>query len=454
MGAKPHLTLAKALRLKKSPIVAFVGAGGKTSALFLLARELTPALVTTSTHLGAWQTRLADTHLIWESGQPAPEISAKGVTLITGKLDSSAERYGSLKPDQLEYLHQFARFHDLPFLIEADGSRQKPLKSPAEHEPVLPTFVEMVVVVAGLSGLGKPLNAETVHRPELFSALSGIKMEQKISAEGLAQALNQAEGGLKNIPPEARRVVLLNQADEMLLQSLAGSMAPALLKNYAAVLVASLKDGKIWAVFEPVAGIILAAGAASRYGAPKQLLDYQGEPFVRQVAKNALAAGLSPVVVVTGANAEAVEAALADLPVKIARNDGWKSGQASSILCGVQSATPASVDAKSNFNIGAALFLLADQPQIGPIVLRALINRHTEGLFPITLPLVSDRRANPVLFDRVTFEDLLKLTGDVGGRALFREYLLDYLPWQDESLLLDVDNEADYQKLLAWGVTE
>jgi molybdenum cofactor cytidylyltransferase len=70
------------------------------------------------------------------------------------------------------------------------------------------------------------------------------------------------------------------------------------------------------------------------------------------------------------------------------------------------------------------------------------------------LPLATDRRAYPVLFDRETFPDLLALTGDTGGRALFQKYALDYVPWQDESLLLDVDTEDDYRKLLAWGVED
>ena len=104
--------------------------------------------------------------------------------------------------------------------------------------------------------------------------------------------------------------------------------------------------------------------------------------------------------------------------------------------------------------MGAAIFLLADQPQVTRHVLEALKSRHAEGLFPVIAPLIADRRGNPVLFDRVTFADLLKLSGDVGGRALFREYPVEYIPWHDEHLLFDVDNEDDYRKLLAWGVDE
>jgi molybdenum cofactor cytidylyltransferase len=453
------LTLAKALRVSRSESVAFVGAGGKTTAMFQLAREIPPALVTTSTHLGAWQVSAADRHIIWQADTPLPDFSdLAGISLLTGLLDPKSNRYGGLDAAQLELLHQAAQDHSLPLLIEADGSRQKALKAPAEHEPAIPDFVDVVVVVAGLSGLNRPLSEETVHRAERFAVLGGLKMGENVSAAGLARVLKHAEGGLKNIPAGARRIALLNQAETGELQSAAGAMADELLETYDSVLAASLQSSQIHAVFEPVAGVILAAGAATRYGKAKQLLDYHGEPFVRVAAKTALAAGLWPVVVVTGANAEVVEAAVRDLDVVIVRNEQWREGQASSIRAGIGPLPgPSPISTKLRrfwMRERNVIFLLADQPQVTRRVLGALKSRHAEGLFPIIAPLIADRRGNPVLFDRVTFADLLKLEGDVGGRALFREYPVEYIPWHDEHLFFDVDDEDDYRKLLAWGVEE
>jgi molybdenum cofactor cytidylyltransferase len=82
-------------------------------------------------------------------------------------------------------------------------------------------------------------------------------------------------------------------------------------------------------------------------------------------------------------------------------------------------------------------------------VIRALIEKHAEGLYPIVAPMVLDRRANPVLFDRVTFFDLATLEGDVGGRAIFHKHRVEYLPWHDDSLLLDVDTPEHYQRLIS-----
>jgi molybdenum cofactor cytidylyltransferase len=204
--------------------------------------------------------------------------------------------------------------------------------------------------------------------------------------------------------------------------------------------VGTLKHSNVQ-TFERTAGIVLAAGESRRFGQPKQLLDYRGQPLVRTVAQAALSAGLSPVIVVTGANAEQVEAAIHDLPLTINRNPDWQDGQSTSLRTGLQ-ALPG--------EIGAAIFLLADQPQVTPTVLRALVERHSLDLNPVVAPLVGGQRANPVLFDRVTFPNLLALTGDVGGRAIFSKYPVNYLPWHDEGLLVDVDTKDDYQNLKEW----
>jgi molybdenum cofactor cytidylyltransferase len=438
-----HLSLAQAVRAGSSSSIAFTGAGGKTTAMFQLARELTqPVIVTATSHLGLWQTRWADQHIITQT--PAPlerlEHGLKSITLITGEMDG--ERTRPINDDLLHWLHQFCGYHSIHLLIEADGSREKPLKAWADHEPPIPAFVDLVVHVVGLSGLGKPLTEEYVHRAERFAELSGLRMGEAITPDALKQVLTHPAGGQKNIPVHARKVILLNQADTPELQSLAKGLSQTLLASYGSVTIASLKQGNVFAVYEPVAGIVLAAGQATRFGQPKQLLDWKGEPFVRAVAKTAIQAGLSPVVVVTGAYAKPVETAVNDLGVLVIKNEDWANGQASSIKAGVSALAPYP-------QTGGAIFLLADQPQLTTSILHALVHRHAEGLYPIVAPMVMDQRANPVLFDRVTFPDLLTLEGDVGGRAVFHKHRVEYLPWHDDRLLLDVDTPEMYQRLLA-----
>ena len=439
------MNLIPALRLPAAPRVGFAGAGGKTAALFRLAREYGNAWVTTTTHLSVAQAALADHHFFGEEGiLPDPP---RGVVLFTAPVAES--RLGAMDSLTLNRVLTLADSLQMPLLIEADGARRLPLKAPAEHEPVIPPFVDTVVVVAGLSAMGRPLAVDCVHRPERFAELSGLSIGEPINIEALARLLLHPLGGLKNIPPTARRVALLNQADTADLQAAGQRLASHLLPTFHSVIISSLNPPTInhspsaigftlYSVHEPVAGVILAAGASQRLGQPKQLLEWRGKPFVRQIAETALQADLSPVVVVSGAHGAAVQAAVQDLPLIAAYNPDWEGGQSTSIRVGLQHIPR---------ERGAVIFLLADQPQTPPILLRALIERHALTLAPIVAPLVRGQRANPVLFDHNTFPDLLALTGETGGRALFSRYPIEWLEWHDESMLLDVDTQEDYYRL-------
>jgi molybdenum cofactor cytidylyltransferase len=148
------------------------------------------------------------------------------------------------------------------------------------------------------------------------------------------------------------------------------------------------------------------------------------------------------VVVITGANAEQVESSVKNLNVTAVRNLEWHSGQGSSIKTAVRA-----LMTRNSRKAGGAIFLLADQPQVTTSIIRALVEKHAEGLYPIVAPMVMDQRANPVLFDRATFDDLLTLEGDVGGRAVFHKHRVEYLPWHDDRLLLDVDTPEMYRRL-------
>jgi molybdenum cofactor cytidylyltransferase len=439
------LSLPEALRANSSQFIALIGAGGKTTTMFQLARQLPdPVILTATSHLGIWQLAQADHHIIATASTVQTEIARhrQGVILVTGDVDG--DRTKPVAPNILDELKQYGETHSVPLLIEADGARQKPLKAWAEHEPPIPPFVDLVIHVVGLRGIGQPLDGQTVHRPEIFAKLGQIEMGQIISPSALTRVLMHPEGAGRNIPVQARRLLLFNQADTPELQSMARSMAAELLSSYHAVVIASLQQSTVLAVHEPVAGIILAAGASTRYGQPKQLLDWKGEPFVRVVAKTALQAGLSPVVMVTGAQAQEIQAAVENLGLTVKYNQEWASGQASSIRAGIEA-----LEALSPFRAGAGIFLLADQPQLTTSVLRALVEKHAEGLYPVLAPMVMDQRANPVLFDRVTFSDLKALQGDVGGRAIFHKYPVEYLPWHDDRLLLDVDTPEMYRRLLS-----
>ncbi len=131
--------------------------------------------------------------------------------------------------------------------------------------------------------------------------------------------------------------------------------------------------------------------------------------------------------------------AINKLPVKIVYNDRWSEGQSTSIIRGLGELPDTT---------RACFFFLSDQPQIPQELVKKVIDRYDDKKSFITAPRVLGRRANPVLFDRATFPELLKLKANAGGRVIFDRYVVDYLDWEDESILIDVDTEESYQQLL------
>ena len=433
------MKLVNALRADSRIRLAISGAGGKTTALFQLARQLTPpVLISASTHLSLAQVLSSDHHVFWAGDQDIDFTSLKGVSVIMEQ-PISDDRVNGLPPQKLEQLRLFADQMGYPLLIEADGSRMRPLKAPASHEPPIPEWINTSLVIAGLSGIGRPLNEETVHRPELFSGLSGIPIGEPITIDGVLKVLCHAKGGLKNIPLQAKRVALLNQADNHELRSLAQEIVPGLQQFYHSVLISSLgTSGEVFAVHEKTAAIVLAAGASTRLGRPKALLEWQGKPLIQIIVGVAVRAGLSPVIVVIGAVRESIVEALRGLPVEFVINENWELGQSSSIKAGLAALPPYT---------GSVVFLLADQPRVTVDLLLTLVRTHATTLDPIMAPFVGGHRSNPVLFDAITFRELERLEGDVGGRAIFDRYPVTPIYWNDPRLLLDIDTEEDYKKL-------
>jgi molybdenum cofactor cytidylyltransferase len=468
------MNLLRALRLSSTSRIAFVGAGGKTSAIFIAGRQLLTSrskvksvFVTTTTHLSIEQIVYADHHLIVENKSLVSDLLEKvpdGLILLTGPIDKTG-RVRGLESSHIAETLEIADKNQIPLLIEADGSRMLPLKAPDDHEPVIPSFVDTVVVVAGLSGMGKVLSPENVHRSERFGKISGLSQGSKVTPEAMVDVLLHPNGGLKNIPDKSRPVALLNQADTPEIQAVAKRLVNNLLPTYHAVVIAALIPGDclittqstssgerkidphidlkkgevIHSVHEPVSGVILAGGGSIRFGKPKQLLNWQGETFIQHVAKKALRAGLSPVIIVTGADADQVSSSVEDLDVQIVYNSVWKEGQSTSIKAGIQS-LPRST--------GAVIFHLVDQPQIPLTLIRALADRHHSTLAHIIAPMIDGQRGNPILFDRDTFDSLLSISGDQGGRSVFHHYRIEWLSWPNSNLLLDVDSPEDYLRLL------
>jgi probable selenium-dependent hydroxylase accessory protein YqeC len=205
-----ELKLYRALGIEKGDVVAFVGAGGKTSAILQVAHELKEAgvkvLVAPTTKIFVSEAEKVGPILTSEDGDglrsQAAEILADEGSVVVGSAILSKNRVGGVEPTWVPALAP----QDAVTLVEADGSRRRPLKGTAAHEPLLPEGVTLVVAVGGIRALGEPVDEEHVHRPEVFSELTGIRAGHTINAEAFARALL---AGFRTIPDGIRRTVLL-----------------------------------------------------------------------------------------------------------------------------------------------------------------------------------------------------------------------------------------------------
>ncbi len=130
--------------------------------------------------------------------------------------------------------------------------------------------------------------------------------------------------------------------------------------------------------------------------------------------------------------------ALAGFPVIFVSNPDWQQGQSTSVKQGLLAAGQST---------GSAIFLLGDQPNITSELISALIERHHCTQTPILAPSINGKRSNPVLFDQVTFPDLLQIQGDIGGRAIFSKYQMETIEWNDPDIFLDIDTPDDFGRL-------
>ena len=205
------MKLHVALGISSGDVAAFVGAGGKSSAILAVSGELTregmKVLVAPTTKM-----------LKSEAGRIGPLVTSEDAGDVLAKTERafseapavvvgsgmlSRNRVGGVDPG---WVGDLARLADV-VLVEADGSRRRPIKGTAEHEPVFPEATTLVVAVGNVHALGTPVDEEHVHRPEIFSDLTGIGQGQSITPRAFALAV--ARGSLARVPQSARTAALI-----------------------------------------------------------------------------------------------------------------------------------------------------------------------------------------------------------------------------------------------------
>ena len=190
-----------------------------------------------------------------------------------------------------------------------------------------------------------------------------------------------------------------------------------------------------------IAAIILAAGASTRLGRPKQLLELQGKPLVVRACEAISSAGIKNITVVVGANAIQVRAALAKHPVRIVENPAWPEGMGASIRTGAVAITN---------NLDGVLIALCDQPYFSTEVVKKLLaawNGTSGAPDAIVAARYAGRAGVPAIFGQNYFTQLRTLTGSEGAKHILSDNARNLRPVDLPEMAVDVDTPEDWARV-------
>lgn len=192
---------------------------------------------------------------------------------------------------------------------------------------------------------------------------------------------------------------------------------------------------------QPLAAVLLAAGSASRFGAPKQLAEIHGVPLVRRMAQ-AILACRTELVVVTGAHADDVGAALSGLRVRLAHNPFWELGMGESIARGFREFS------RQHSRPDACLLCLVDQPLVGTAQLELLIEQHRAEPRSIIVSDHGETVGPPCLFPAEFYDELSQLSGAKGARSVLQKHRDAVRTVSLPEAALDIDRPEDHLRAL------
>lgn len=189
--------------------------------------------------------------------------------------------------------------------------------------------------------------------------------------------------------------------------------------------------------------VVLAAGASTRLGQPKQMLTYKGKTLIQHAVDTALATGFQPVFVVTGAQSDLLHKELEGKPVSLLENKDWQEGMASSIRCVIEKA-------QTYHPVPDALiFMVCDQPFVTSDVLLALVKKQKETGLPIVASTYGETVGVPALFCKSVFPDLLALKGEMGAKKVIQNAKEKVALVAFEKGNIDIDTPTDWEKWLS-----
>lgn len=441
------MKLKQAFDVSRGDVVAFIGAGGKTSALIGLGYELAESgwrvLATTSMSLSEEQLALFPCAMRYDVGahKISDALNEHHFVFLYDKI-----RQGQVYGPAVEWTPQLLDSIDSDvLLIEADHSDGMPFKAPYDHEPIIPKEASVVVPVASLHALGLPFDNDHVYNPQAMIDKYGFSENSRVKSPWLAQVLRDEDLGLKGIPEKARVIVFLNKTPERgYLRGRARLIARLALQSSRinGVALGSVRAAEpVHEVQRAVGAIVLAGGESVRMGQPKVLLPWGKEnTIIEHITEQLIRSRIDHIRVVTGHYANEVKELVKPLGVKVVHNRSYQTGE---MLSSLKAGLRAMPD-----HVAAVLVVLGDQPRIQPKVIYQIMSAYARGEGDLLIPSYQMRRGHPILIGRQYWSEILSLKRNQVLRDVVNAHSdkITYVTVNTDSVLRDVDTPEDYRQ--------
>ena len=432
------MRLSQAFDISRGDVAAFVGAGGKTSLLVGLGYELAESgwrvLATATREFPAEQLSLYPHAMRYDSGAEAISQALSEYKFVF-LYDNSTWHKGVLSGPRQDWARELLDTVDSDvLLVEADRADGLPLKAPYDDEPRIPAETSLVVPVASLNALGKPLDDEHVYNPQALVEQYGFLRNSPVKSPWLAQALRDEAMGLKNVPQQARVVIFLNRAPEnAFLRGRARMIArlSLLSPRVQAVAIGAVRGAEpVYEVQRAVGAIVLAVGDSDGCHPPNMLSSTaSGKTVLAHVTEQLIRSRIAPIRVAAARWARGARAAVKPLGVKVVASRAGRS--ASTGLPGANGSSNSQDDSlglpdllhlqgealyalKAGLrampaHIAAVLVVQGDQPRLQPKVIYQILASYARGSEDLLIPSFQAALGQPVLIGRRYWSDILSL---------------------------------------------
>ena len=419
--------LKKSFDIKKGDIITITGAGGKTSLMFALARELSTVgkvLITTTTKIFTptpyeYEELILPTHKI--------KGLAKNISIYGSKIENN-------KLHSLSYEEIYNIKNDFDFiLIEGDGAKEKKIKAWNETEPCIPNFSTKVIGVINLEISSYKLIEENIHRYEIFEKIFSSYINKVIDKDFLVDYIKLGDF-FKNY--EGEKYIFFNGIDgENYLEkfSLALEICNHLKKeNLSYNFIFGSIFQNTFFKYIPTDVIVMASGFSRRMGENKLRLPYRDTTLLGYTLEKLSFLPFYDIYIC--GREKWVEELTKKFNYIYLENKNAHLGQSESVKLGVKNSKGEGI-----------VFFTGDQPLLTKESILKIYYNFLKYNY-ITIPKAEGERFSPVFFPKYKREELLKLEGDTGGREVIKNSsLIAFVEFIDKREFMDIDTPTEYQ---------